>query len=319
VIATPHDGHADLAARALRSGRHVWCEKPLALTEDELDEVTAAWRESGRVLAVGFNRRWSPAVRAGRAALERVSGPRLVVYRIAAGPVPERHWYHDPRQGGRLRGEVCHFIDTAQALVGRPVEDVTALSGGGPGGPGDDAAVALRFADGSLAAIGYSSAVPTAGKEWVEVHAGAHRLVIDDFRSAELDGRPLWKGRQDKGHRALASAFLTAVSGGRRLPTEDMLATMRATLRAAASVTGVGGLRSPQSAADLVPTEDPALADIAPADTAALADTALADTALAGTGLADTGLADTALADTVPAEAVRADGRFPDAVLADHD
>jgi predicted dehydrogenase/threonine dehydrogenase-like Zn-dependent dehydrogenase len=284
VIATPHDSHADLTARALRSGRHVWCEKPLALSEDELDEVDAAWRESGRVLAVGFNRRWSPSVRAGRAALERVSGPRLVVYRIAAGPVAERHWYHDPRQGGRLRGEVCHFIDTAQALVGRPVEDVTALSGGGPGGrPGDDAAIALRFADGSLAVIGYSSAVPTAGKEWVEVHAGAHRLVIDDFRSVEIDGRPLWKGRQDKGHRALASAFLTAVSGGRRLPTEDMLATMRVTLRAAASVTGVGGLPSPQSAADLVLT------------------------------------AETVLADTAPAEAVLADTRFPDAVLADHE
>jgi hypothetical protein len=277
VIATPHDSHADLTARALRSGRHVWCEKPLALSEDELDEVNAAWRESGRVLAVGFNRRWSPAVRAARAALERVSGPRLVVYRIAAGPVAERHWYHDPRQGGRLRGEVCHFIDTAQALVDSPVEDVSAVSGGGLGGPADDAALALRFADGSLAAIGYGSAVPTAGKERVEVHAGAHRLVIDDFRSVELDGRQLWKGRQDKGHRALAAAFLAALSGGRPLPTEDMIATMRATLRAAASVTAVGGMPAPRAAAEPVLAADTAPADTAPADTAP-ADTAPADT-----------------------------------------
>jgi predicted dehydrogenase/threonine dehydrogenase-like Zn-dependent dehydrogenase len=261
VIATPHDSHAGLAARALRSGRHVWCEKPLALTEDELDAVDAAWRESGQVLAVGFNRRWSPAVLAARAALDRVAGPRLVVYRIAAGPVADGHWYHDPRQGGRLLGEVCHFVDTAQVLVGRPVEDVAALSGGGPGGPADDAAVALRFADGSLAVIGYGSAVPSAGKEWVEVHAGSHRLVINDFRSAELDGKQLWKGRQDKGHRALATAFLTAVSGGQPLPTEEMLATMRTTLRAAAQVTAGG------SAADVATALDTATAPPAPAGT----------------------------------------------------
>jgi predicted dehydrogenase/threonine dehydrogenase-like Zn-dependent dehydrogenase len=237
VIATPHDTHAVLAARALAGGRHVWCEKPLALTEDELNEVRAAWLASGRVLAVGFNRRWSPALVAAQQALTAVPGEKLVVYRVAAGPVPGNHWYHDPRQGGRLLGEVCHFIDTAQALIGAPVEDVTALAGGGYGGPADDAAIALRFADGSLASIGYGSAVPTAGKEWIEVHAGAHRLVIDDFRLAELDGRRLWKGRQDKGHQALAAAFRSAVTGAGSLPTEDMLATMRTTLRASARAT----------------------------------------------------------------------------------
>jgi predicted dehydrogenase/threonine dehydrogenase-like Zn-dependent dehydrogenase len=233
VIATPHDTHASLAVRALAAGRHVWCEKPVALTEDELDAVRAAWLSAGRVLAIGFNRRWSPAVLAARRALGAVPGEKLVVYRIAAGPVPERHWYHDPRQGGRLLGEVCHFVDTAQALVGAPVEDVAALRGGGHRGPADDAAIALRFADGSLATIGYGSAVPTAGKERIEVHAGGHRLVIDDFRLAELDGKRLWKGGQDKGHRALAAAFRRAVDGTAEIPTQDMLATMRVTLRAA--------------------------------------------------------------------------------------
>ncbi len=233
VIATPHDTHASLAVRGLTAGRHVWCEKPVALTEDELDVVRAAWLESGRVLAVGFNRRWSPAVAAARRKLAGVTEPRLVVYRVAAGRVPDGHWYRDRRQGGRLLGEVCHFVDTAQALVGAPIEDVTALPGGGPGGAADDAVVALRFADGSLASIGYGSAAPSAGKEWIEVHAGAHRIVIDDFRSATADGKRLWKGHQDKGHRALAAAFRQAVAGAGDLPTEDMLATMRATIRAA--------------------------------------------------------------------------------------
>jgi predicted dehydrogenase/threonine dehydrogenase-like Zn-dependent dehydrogenase len=233
VIATPHDTHASLAVRALTTGHHVWCEKPVALTEDELDAVRAAWLESGRALAVGFNRRWSPAVAAARRKLAGITEPKLVVYRVAAGRVADGHWYRDRRQGGRLLGEVCHFVDTAQALVGAVIEDVTALPGGGPGGA-DDAVVALRFADGSLASIGYGSATPSAGKEWIEVHAGAHRIVIDDFRSATADGKRLWKGRQDKGHHALAAAFRRAVAGEADLPTEDLLATMRATIRAAA-------------------------------------------------------------------------------------
>jgi hypothetical protein len=230
VIATPHDTHASLTVRALAAGRHVWCEKPVALTEDELEAVRTAWQESGSVLAIGFNRRWSPAVAAARHALAATAAAKLVVYRIAAGPVPEDHWYRDPRRGGRLLGEVCHFVDTAQALVGAPIEDVTAL----PGGVGDDVAVALRFSDGSLASIGYGSAVPSAGKEWIEVHAGSHRVVIDDFRSVTVDGRRTWRGRQDKGHSALAAAFRQAVTGGAGLPTDDMLATMRATIQAAA-------------------------------------------------------------------------------------
>ena len=193
-----------------------------------------AWLASGCALAVGFNRRWSPAVIEARRVLAGVAAAKLVIYRIAAGPVPDGHWYHDPRRGGRLLGEVCHFVDTAQALVGAPIEDVTALPGGGPGGPADDAVVALRFADGSLASIGYGSGIPSDGKEWIEVHAGAHRIVIDDFRSVTADGKTLWKGRQDKGHQALAAAFARAVAGEEKLPTEEMLASMRATIRAAA-------------------------------------------------------------------------------------
>jgi predicted dehydrogenase/threonine dehydrogenase-like Zn-dependent dehydrogenase len=233
VIATPHDTHAALTVRGLAAGRDVWCEKPVALTEDELDAVRDAWLESGRVLAVGFNRRWSPAVAAARQALSGVSAAKLVSYRVAAGPVPDGHWYRDRRMGGRMLGEVCHFVDTAQALVGAPIEGVTALPGGGPGGAADDAVVALRFADGSLASIGYGSAAPSAGKEWIEVHAGAHRVVIDDFRSVAVDGRRLWKGRPDKGHHAQAAAFRQAIAGEEQLPTEELLATMRATIRAA--------------------------------------------------------------------------------------
>ncbi len=235
VIATPHDTHAELATMALKAGKHVWCEKPLALTEDELRDVELAWAASGRQLMVGFNRRWSPAVLAAQNALADIAAPKFLVYRVAAGPVPDGHWYADRRQGGRLLGEVCHFVDTAQALIGAEIEEtVSVLAGQGTGVAGNDAVVSMRFADGSLATICYGSAVPTAGKEWIEVSAGSHRLVIDDFRSAELDDKALWKGRQDKGHRAQARAFWQALRGETAVPTEPMIATMCAALQSAA-------------------------------------------------------------------------------------
>src|SRR6202012_2314102 len=235
VIATPHDTHADLAARALEAGRHVWCEKPLALTLDELDVVEKAWRAAGRQLPGGFNRRWPPAGLAAREALTGVAAPKLIVYRVAAGPVADGHWYRDPRQGGRLLGEVCHFVDTAQVLANAPIEEVTALLGGATptGVHGDDAAVSIRFADGSLAVIAYGRADPVAGKEWIEGQAGARGGVGGGAGRAEVDGKRLWRGRQDRGHRAAVAAFRAAVAGTGPMPTSALLATMRATLQAA--------------------------------------------------------------------------------------
>jgi hypothetical protein len=246
VIATPHDTHAELAKLALKDGRHVWCEKPVALTMDELGEIEAAWEASGRQLMIGFNRRWSPAVRIARNALAEMTGPKFLVYRVAAGPVPDGHWYADRRQGGRVLGEVCHFVDTAQALLGADIEETVSVLAGeshGRGGdghivPGNDAVVSLRFADGSLATICYGSARPAAGKEWIEVTSGSRRLVIDDFRCAKLDGKTLWKGRQDKGHQACAQAFRRAIAGSAVLPTQAMLATSHATIQAAAGADG---------------------------------------------------------------------------------
>jgi hypothetical protein len=162
-----------------------------------------------------------------------VQAPKLVVYRIAAGRVPDGHWYLDRRQGGRLLGEVCHFVDLAQALVGADIEDAVSVLGGDASQGNDCVVLALRFADGSVASVAYGSTPPVAGKERVEVLAGSHQVIIDDFRSAQVDGRTLWKGRQDKGHRAHAAAFRQAVQDGADMPTEAMLSSMRATIQAA--------------------------------------------------------------------------------------
>jgi predicted dehydrogenase len=231
VIASAHDSHGGLAARALRGGKHVFCEKPLALSEDELDDVEEAWRASGRVLFVGFNRRYSPAVAGVRGHVAGGSGPLVVTYRVSAGPVAPEHWYGDRRQGGRLLGEVCHFVDTCGAIVGDDPSVVEAL---GSGEGEDDVVVAMRYPDGSLATISYASGGhQDAPKERIDVLGRGHSAVVDDFRAVTLDGRER-SFRQDKGHVPLCRAFREAVVQS-RAPAWP-LTSSRATLRAAASV-----------------------------------------------------------------------------------
>ena len=239
VIATPHDSHATLAAAALRAGKHVLCEKPLALTEAELDDVEEAWRSSGGRLWVDFNRRYSPAVLEARRHLAAASSPVVITYRVNAGPIAPTHWYADRRQGGRLLGEVCHFVDTCAALAGAPPTEALAVAGpAGEAQGGNDLALALRFADGSLATITYASGGHSStAKEHVEILGGGHTLVIDDFRSLTVDGHEAWLGSQDKGHTALVAAFARAVNQGQRdTITEHSLASSRATIAALASV-----------------------------------------------------------------------------------
>jgi predicted dehydrogenase/threonine dehydrogenase-like Zn-dependent dehydrogenase len=239
VIATPHDSHATLAAAALRSGKHVLCEKPLALTEVELDDVEEAWRSSRCRLWVDFNRRYSPAVVEARRHLSRAGSPVVITYRVNAGPIAPTHWYADRRQGGRLLGEVCHFVDTCAALAGAPPVEVLAVAGpAGEAQAGSDLALALRFDDGSLATISYASrGHGSTAKERIEILGGGHTLLIDDFRSLSIDGAVAWSGSQDKGHTALVSAFARSLDQGHDgTVTEQSLASSRATLAALGSV-----------------------------------------------------------------------------------
>lgn len=235
VIATPHDTHAGLVTQALRAGKHVWCEKPLALSVEDLDDLEAAWRASGRTLFVGHNRRWSPHVRAVREQLG--DAPAVVVYRVSAGRVPAKHWYGDRRQGGRLLGEVCHFVDTCAAVVGSDVVSVHAVAGTGAELLlADDIVLTLRHANGSLSTISYASAgSPGTAKERIEVLGAGHTWVIEDFTRLLLDGKTVPPtGRQDKGHTAAVTAFRAALSGdGRGTETAALLATARSTLLAA--------------------------------------------------------------------------------------
>lgn len=204
VIATPHDTHAELTVKALDSGKHVFCEKPLALTFEELDAVEAAWKRNPGQLMVGFNRRWSDSVRRVKEHFGETGGPLVMTYRVSAGVLPPSHWYHDRRQGGRLLGEVCHFIDTCNAIVGRRVQQVAAAcSAENTSATDDDIVVVLRYSDGSLATISYArNGHASTPKERLEVLGRGHSAVLVDFRSLDLDNRQVKELAAGKGHAA---------------------------------------------------------------------------------------------------------------------
>lgn len=219
VITTTHASHATLTAAALRAGKAVFVEKPLALTTAELYEVADALPH-GRFLMVGFNRRFAPFVSEATDLLQS-SSHRSMAIRVNAGRLPPDHWLHDPLVGGgRLLGEGCHFIDLLMYCMGSRLEAVTAFAqpiGGRPLECSDDFTVALRFADGSLGTLLYTAEGDARmGKERIEAFAGGQSLVIDDFRRLERyrDGRRSQvKGRQDKGHQHELERFLAACLG----------------------------------------------------------------------------------------------------------
>jgi predicted dehydrogenase len=234
VIATSHDSHAELVVRALRAGKDVFCEKPLAVTSQELDGVRTAWSDSGSSLAVGFNRRHAPDIAEARTVLGPSGMPLVVNYRVNAGALPASHWYFDRRQGGRLIGEVCHFIDTCNAIVGSDVVEVSSVGDQLPESLlSQNLVVTLGYADGSVASITYASGGhPNTTKERIEILGRGHTVLIDDFRSIEIDGQ-VTKHHQDKGHTAQLVAWSRERVAGSTGDTYAALASMSVTLEAA--------------------------------------------------------------------------------------
>jgi predicted dehydrogenase/threonine dehydrogenase-like Zn-dependent dehydrogenase len=244
VVATRHDTHAGLAARALRAGRHVFVEKPLALTIPELEEVSGALASSAGVLTIGFNRRFAPLVRDTLEALRNRSGPLAAVITVNAGRIPAEHWTQDRASGGgRIVGEACHFIDLARCLAGAPIRSLEVTAAAPHGGATDDIALLqLGFDDGSVAAIHYlANGHPGFPKERIEVFFDGKIVRIDNFRRLRSWGIPrldtLLPRGQDKGHAALAAAFVRAVRGEAPppIPPAELLEVSRWSIMAAAA------------------------------------------------------------------------------------
>ena len=215
-IATRHDTHASLAESALLAGKAVWLEKPVGLTIDEVESVARSVEETNGFLMVGYNRRFSSHARAVHEAFAGRVGPMAIQYVVAAGPTPRGTWLTDPTVGGgRIVGEVCHFVDLCTYLVGQVPNTVQARALGRDPDLDDSVAAIVSYPDGSTASISYlanaSSDIP---KERWEVHADGMSAICNNFRVTSMPkGNKVWRLNQDKGQEAAVSAIKGAMSG----------------------------------------------------------------------------------------------------------
>jgi predicted dehydrogenase/threonine dehydrogenase-like Zn-dependent dehydrogenase len=249
VIATRHHLHAKQVLAALAAGKHVFCEKPLCLTEDELHSIIRAYLRPlspGRPkLMVGFNRRFAPMTARLKSFIAPISEPLSLHYRINAGYLLHDHWVNDREQGGgRILGEVCHFVDLLIFLADSPVVEVEARAIGNAGRySGDNVLASLRFANGSEGRISYlANGDRSFSKERIEVFGGGAVAVLEDFRRLELvrDGRKETvhaRWRQDKGHRGEWKSFVESLPEQYApIRFEDLVRSSLATLRIDQSV-----------------------------------------------------------------------------------
>ncbi|MBI4182715.1 MAG: bi-domain-containing oxidoreductase [Proteobacteria bacterium] len=227
LIASPHSSHAELAARALEAGKAVLVEKPLALDRAGLNRVIEARNRSTAFFQVGFNRRFAPFSARARRALDVIPGPRNILVRVNAGPLAADSWVGEPEEGGgRVLGELCHFVDLAAFLAGDRIVSVAARAARAAK-LAEEVSVTLSFAEGSLATLVYSAlGDPAAAKELVEVYAGGTVIAIDDFRRLSVTGPGRGGGTrarlgQDKGHAAELRAFVAAVANGGPPPVDE--------------------------------------------------------------------------------------------------
>jgi predicted dehydrogenase/threonine dehydrogenase-like Zn-dependent dehydrogenase len=241
VIATRHHEHASQVVRALNAGKHVFVEKPLALTWPELDSVVRAYEAAPGppLLMVGFNRRFSPALQGLGRELTGRRTPLVMSYRVNGGFIPQDHWIQGPEGGGRNLGEACHMYDVFRMLAGSRVVDVSAhaLSVAPPYQRNDNFIATLKYEDGSVAGLTYTASGPKAGmpKERLEVFCGGEAYVVDDFKRLQRasDGAVLWEAAEaDKGHREELSRFADALRGALPpIPLDEIVETTAVALQ----------------------------------------------------------------------------------------
>ncbi len=241
VITTRHNSHAALVGKGLQAGKHVFVEKPLCLTLEELAQIeTLAAEHPRQLLMVGFNRRFSPLVMALREALAVLPEPKAMVMTVNAGAIPMDHWTQDLKVGGgRMIGEACHFIDLLRHVAGRPIVSYDVMGMTSPAK--DSFSVNLSFDDGSIGTVHYlANGTKSFPKERLEVFCGGRILHLDNFRS--LRGHGFGKGfknirlwRQDKGQTEQMKAFFRAISQGGMAPIsrEEIFEVSRVTLELA--------------------------------------------------------------------------------------
>ena len=245
AILTRHNSHADLVVKALKAGKHVFVEKPLAINEKQLSKISKQLKANNQsLLTVGFNRRFAPLAQQLHTSLKDRTEPMHVHYRINAGYIPLNHWTQDPEfGGGRIIGEGCHFIDFITFLVGESPVSVSAHALPDAGKYREDnVSMTLTFPDGSIGVVDYlANGDKSFPKERVDVFCGGQVSVLDDFVSLETvrDGRKTRaKGAQDKGHVNEWKAFAKSIREGGEppIPYEQLVGATKSTFAAVESI-----------------------------------------------------------------------------------
>lgn len=243
-IATRHDTHGPYVAKALAAGKHVYVEKPLCLTLDELAEISSAYAEVDRHLMVGFNRRFAPHIKTVKAKLS-ADTPMAVTYRVNAGSIPGDSWIQDTEVGGgRIIGEGCHFIDLITHLTGSlPVRVYSSAMRTGSNLE-DNVSINIEFANGSIGTVHYfANGGKSMPKEYIEIHQDGCSHVIDDFKSLQTfrggsAGKAEKSAIQNKGQAEMVEQFVSRVISGSEplIPFYQLHAVMAATIGAVASL-----------------------------------------------------------------------------------
>ncbi len=245
-IATRHDSHARYVIEGLKAGKHVFVEKPLAVTRQELEEIKKAYaRADGQLLMVGFNRRYSPPFQDIKSFMSDVNDPLVITYRVNAGFIPRDHWTQAVDQGGRIIGEGCHFIDCMSFLTGALPASVYAESIGSDNSrmtDADNVSIIVKFSNGSIGTLIYlANGDKGLGKEYCEVSGGGRTAIMNNFSDVTFfknGGRKKVKHDGGKGHRQEVAAFLKAVKGESRaiIPFDSLYATTLTTIEAMESL-----------------------------------------------------------------------------------
>jgi polar amino acid transport system substrate-binding protein len=225
-IATQHDTHAKYVVEGLKHNKAVFVEKPLALTYEELEEVRRTYTSQPNILMVGFNRRFSDVAVRAKKEFASVTEPLVMNFRVNAGFIPKDHWTQREPGGGRILGEVCHFIDLMQYFAGSDPVKVYAESIDSNNDMlenKDNIAVVVKFANGSVGNLTYvangDKAMP---KEYLEIFGGNVSFTINDFKSGLLyrNSKEVKIANQGKGHKQEVDAFLDAVKTGKQAPID---------------------------------------------------------------------------------------------------
>ncbi len=239
-IATRHSTHGELALKALEAGKNVYVEKPLTIYEEELARIADVGRRlPSRRLQVGFNRRFAPLARRARELFQGLPEPLVINYRVSAGFLPKDHWTQTEEGGGRILGEVCHFIDFLQFITGANPVRIFAecvANSNTKAQSRDNVAVTIALANGSVGLITYLACGDRLlAKERIEIFGGGRSFIINDFRTADiyLDGKVKKIKAPGKGHKEEVELFVRSIREGRpaAIPLESILYTTAAAFR----------------------------------------------------------------------------------------